>query len=134
MAQGAVKDPAYATAMNVCLNGFPLEQQAWTRRPGTQHNGTTRGGVQGILRRFGFEEQFPYNIEFTAGHMRFLAGRLIDALATTNDSVVVSSISTANPAVATLATAVTWATGDQGYFTLLGTRLPVVCKRVACLL
>lgn len=124
---GNFTDPKYKIAMAVCFNGFPLEPGAWTRRPGTMELGFTRGGNPGRVVAFPFEEAQPYNMEFTDGFLRFWGGT---QLATTNDSVVISAISTANPAVVTLSTAVTWVTGNSGYFTGLGTNDLILQNRV----
>lgn len=129
-AQGRFEDPAYEIALNVCLNGLPIESGAWTRRPGTAHAGTTRGGGQGRVIEFNFAQASAYTVEFTDGHVRFRSGT---SLVTTNDSVGITSISTANPAVVQTAAAVTWATGDQAYFTLLGTTAPTLQNRVFAL-
>ena len=117
-AQGHHTDPKYKIAMGTCFNGFPLEPGAWTRRPGTRELGFTRLGAPGRVIAFPFEEDTPYNMEFTDLTLRFWDGPI---LATTNDSVAITAISTANPAVVTLASAVTWATGNSAYFTGLGT-------------
>jgi hypothetical protein len=113
-AQGNWSDPKYKISMNLCLNGFPMAPGAWTRRSGTLELGFTRQAQAGRLYAFDFEEAQPYNVEMTAGYFRFWNGT---AWATTNDSVAVSSFSTATPAVATLASAVTWTTGNAVYFT-----------------
>lgn len=126
-AQGRLDDPSYERALNVCLNMIPIEAGALTRRPGTQYAQTTRNGAAGRVVGFNFAQATPYTMEFTDGHLRFRQGAtLID----TNDTVTVSSISTANPAVMLLASAVTWVTGDQGYFTGLGTSCPLLQNRV----
>ena len=126
-AQGHHTDPKYKIAMGTCFNGFPLEPGAWTRRPGTMELGFTRFGLPGRVIAFPFEEATPYNMEFTDGVVRFWNGT---QLANTNDSVVITAISTANPAVVTLATAVTWVTGNSAYFTLLSGSIPLQNRRV----
>lgn len=93
--QGRFDRPDYRTAMSVCLNGFPLEEGAWTRRPGTRHLGSTRSGLPARLYTFDFKQHVPYAIEFSNGHMRFWSG---DQLVTDNSSGVIS-ISAATPAV-----------------------------------
>lgn len=123
---GNFTDPKYKIAMGTSLNGFPLEPGAWTRRPGTLECGTTRNGNPGRVIAFPFEEAQPYNMEFTNGFLRFWNG---PALATTNDSAAIAAISTANPAVVQLSTAVTWVTGNSGYFTNLGAD-PLLQNRV----
>src|SRR5215472_18161501 len=126
-AQGRFDDPVYEAALNVCLNGLPIESGAWTRRPGTMFAQTTRNGAAGRVIGFNHKQAQANTLEFTDGHLRIRQGA---TLVTQNDSVVVSSISTANPAVVLLASAVTWATADQAYFTGLSTSCPLLQNRV----
>lgn len=112
-AQGRFDKPDYRTSMNVCLNGFPNEIGAWTRRPGTMHAGHTRVGRSGRNVKFDFEQANAVTLEFTDGFLRFRSGA---TLLGTNDAVEVVAVSTADPAVVELATAVTWATGDTAIF------------------
>src|SRR5262245_32140720 len=101
-AQGRFDRPDYRFSMKICLNGYPTEIGAWVRRPGTQHAGHTRSGNPGKVVKFDFAQSDAVTMEFTDGYLRFRQGAvLID----TNDSVDVSAVSTANPAVVTLATA-----------------------------
>ena len=44
-AQGRFDLPAYRTAMYASLNGLPLEQGAWTRRPGFLLGAQTNAGL-----------------------------------------------------------------------------------------
>lgn len=125
--QGRMDRPDYRQAMARCLNGLPIETEAWSRRPGFQQVGLTRGGVAGRLIRFEFQESNPYNMEFTDGHVRWWAGAEI---ATTNDDQSISSISAATPAVVTTALAHTWATNDQVVFKNLGTGAAILQGRV----
>jgi hypothetical protein len=129
-AQGRIDDPAYEIALNVCLNSLPIESGAWTRRPGTMHAMPTRIGAPGRVISFNFQQAAAYTIEFTNQHMRFRSGA---TLVTTNDSMQVASISTANPAVVQLNSSVTWSTNDQAYFTALGTTAPTLQNRVVIL-
>lgn len=116
-AQGQVTHRGYRTWMNVCRNGFPLEQGAWTRRPGTRFTGTTRRGFAGRVLPFQFKQALPYTMEFTDGFLRFRQG---PRLVTTNDDVTISSISAANPAVVSVTPAPGWATGDQIILNMVG--------------
>jgi hypothetical protein len=118
--------PDYRTAMNVCLNGLMTETGAWTRRIGTRHAGLSRGGVKAKTIPFAFEEDMPYVMEFTAGHLRFWRG--LD-LVHTNDSQVVTSISGANPALVAVPAVNTWVTGDQVFFTGLDVNTPLLMNR-----
>src|ERR1019366_8721855 len=94
-AQGRFDKPDYRLSLNVCLNAFPGEIGPWMRRPGTQHAGTTRGGAQGRVIKFDFEQIQPITTEWTNGWARFRTG---PDLITTNDSQVVVAVSAANPA------------------------------------
>jgi len=103
--------------MNVCLNGIPLDSGAWTRRPGTIHAGTTRGGSAGREVGFSFRESVPYKMEFTDGYLRFRVGTEI---VMTNDEQAVVSISTASPAKVTTGVH-GWTSGFSLQFNTLGT-------------
>lgn len=126
-AQGRFDDPAYEISLDICSNWIPIEAGALTRRPGFQHAGTTRNGSPGRVIPVNFKQSAPYTAEFTDGHLRLRSGA---TLITANDSVTVTAISTANPAVVQTSSAVTWATNDQAYFTLLGTSCPLLQNRL----
>lgn len=128
--QGRIDRPDYVTALNSCLNAFPLDTGAWTRRPGTRHGGTMKGGKAGRLIPFNFVQNQPYGVEFTDGIIRMWSG---PALAMTNDAVTVAAISTANPAVVQTSTAVTWVTGDEARITGLSTLCPLLQNRTVTL-
>ncbi len=115
--QGRITRPEYRTSMNVCLNGLPVEQGAWTRRPGTRFAAATRAGAAGRVMPFAFQQNAPYTLEFTDGFLRAYSGT---SLAMTNDPATVISISTDNPAVVTLSVNNDWATGDTVMFNTLG--------------
>lgn len=108
-AQGRFDRPDYRISLNVCLNAFPVEIGPWTRRPGTAHAGTTRGGGSGRVMEYDFEQAEPITMEFTDGWLRFRNGIV---LITTNDAQSVSAVSTANPAVVQTASAHGWSTGN----------------------
>lgn len=113
-AQGQYDRPEYKTSLAKASNILIVDEGAAPRRPGFQFNGATRNGLPGRVLPFDFAEDSPYNLEFTDGFLRMWNG---DSLVTSNDSQMVSSISGATTAVFTLNTAVTWATGDEVYFT-----------------
>src|SRR5258708_5651008 len=126
-AQGRLELPKYQTALNVCRNGFPLEEGAWVRRPGTRFSTTTRNGVAGRVIPFAFEQAAPYEMIFTDGIVEMVAVSTQTSglssplpkdfrLVTTNDNQQVSSISTANPAVVQTGSVHGWTTGDQVQF------------------
>ncbi len=127
-AQGRFDLPTYRTALNVCLNGYPIETGAWTRRGGTRFLGATKKGFQATLKKFDFSQDIPYTLEFTQGFLRFWAGT---SLATTNDDMTVTAISAANPAVVTIAAAPTVAlvSGQTVFFNGLGTNNPLLQNR-----
>ncbi len=125
--QGRVDTPAYRTALNVCRNGYPIEEGAWIRRSGTRFAAATLNGAPGRVIPFDFEKNAPYIMEFTDAALRMyavatqtsgLVGPLPKdfRLVTTNDNQQVSDISTANPAVVQTGAAHGWASGDQVMF------------------
>src|SRR3569833_1189494 len=125
--QGRADLLTYVTALNVCKNALPIELGSLSRRPGTRNAGTTRDGAQGRVIPFEFQQQSPYNMEFTDGYLRFFTGA---QPAYSNDGVVVSSISTANPAVMTLASArSSWASGSRVRFAKHGSNTPLLQNR-----
>lgn len=117
LAQGRVADPAYKHAMNVCLNGYPVEPGAWTRRQGFRYLAHTRGGAPAVLRDFDFTTTQPYQLEFTAGFVRFFAGL---SLVTTQDTLVLDGITSATPGVVYSADTIPadWANGDTVIFAI----------------
>lgn len=113
--QGRVDRPDYRSALNVCRNAYPVEEGPWTRRSGTAQSIPTRGGLPARVRSFAFSNSTPYTMEFTQGHLRFFSG---PTLALDTAQSIVSSISTADPAVLSLALAPGWLTNDQIMFNL----------------
>lgn len=111
-AQGRADIEAYRTACNVMYNYVALEVGAATRRSGTNVGGTTRDGVNAVLRAFHFSEALPFDAELTAGHMRLWNGL---ALLLENTRTV-ATISTATPAVVQTGTDHGLTTGDQVQF------------------
>ncbi len=136
--QGRLELPNYKNGMNVCRNGFPIEEGAWLRRSGTRFAATTLNGQQARLMRFDFEQNAPYQIEFTNYAMRFFASSTLTSglstplpqdmrLVGTNDNQQVLSISTANPAVVNTGSSNTWSTNDQIMFEFASTVAPSFC-------
>lgn len=119
LAQGMMADPNYRSGMNVARNVLPLEEGSAARRPGTRLVGPTRKGVPGVLRAFDFQQNHPYNLELTAGHMRFLAGSsmIVESFGLN----IVVALNTANPVQVTTATAHGWSTGDEVLFQWINT-------------
>lgn len=129
-AQGRTDQPWYRQALSISLNQISLEEGAIQRRPGFWKGGPTRYGNPGIVRRFGLPGQQPCYAEITwdsaagASFVRFWSypfqnshsGTPVSsgvALTLVPDSfAVITSISSATPAVMTLGGAVTWNTGD----------------------
>jgi len=115
LAQGLMDDPLYRKGLNRCLNYIPVEEESLVRRSGTRMGGPTRLGVAGRVMSFPIAQDDPYDLEFTADHLRFWqSGRLVTESATS----LVTDISTATPAVVELGSAVTWATDDIVIFTM----------------
>jgi hypothetical protein len=48
-AQGQISDPRYKTAMNLCLNGYPVEEGAWIRRANWRMVGASYRGYPGKI-------------------------------------------------------------------------------------
>lgn len=117
--QGRFDDKRYPEGMNVCLNAFPMEEGAWTRRSGTLFGGITRNGKPAWLREFDVSDALPYVLEFSPYHLRFwsLAGE-IPQLVMTPETQTVASISSADPAIVTLAGSIPgdWLFGDNFIF------------------
>jgi hypothetical protein len=115
-AQGRYHDERYRKALNVCLNLIPQETESIVRRPGFLFAGTTRNGAPGRVVSLAFQQTNAYTMEFTDGHLRLRSGL---NFVTANDSVAVTAISAANPAVVTTASPVTWSSDDRVFFTNL---------------
>lgn len=113
-AQGRMDDQRYRTGMNVCLNTIPVEEGSATRRPGTRLAAATRSGAFGVLRNFAFEQQQPYSLELTAGHMRFFSGPALVSYSASER--LVTAVSSATPAVVTVTPDHDLADNDQVYF------------------
>ena len=111
-AQGRVDEPTFKTALNVCVNGYPRVNGAWTRRQGFMYMAHTRMGLIGRLIDLEFSFSDAYQIEFTNGYIRFYKANAI--VFTSDANVVIASISAANPAVVTVTGTLptAWATGD----------------------
>lgn len=109
-AQGRISLPSYRTALNVCLNSLPIESEAWVRRSGTRHCAVMRGGANGRVIPFDFNQPFPYEMLFTDGVIRFLSET---NLVTTNDDATMTGFSGADPVIINTDAAHGWSTGDQ---------------------
>ena len=120
-AQGRAEHPKYRTAMNVCRNGLPLEEGAWTRRSGTQFLGYTRDGNDARLLNFDFLEPNPYRIELSGTGPGFMRLWTPLGLVYTNDVQDVISLSQDNPAILTVPAGCPWATDDRIQFLYNGT-------------
>jgi hypothetical protein len=108
--QGRADNPNYRAAMNVCRNGFPIEEGAWVRRPGTRLLAPSyKGGAAKVYPIF-FTDTEPYVSEWTDGAVRFFNN---SAPVITAEVRVGLSLSTDNPSVLTLQTPADWATGDE---------------------
>lgn len=123
-AQGRFDKPDYRISLNVCLNWMPAEIGPLVRRPGSAFAGATRGGNPGRVISWAFEQASPYSIEFTDGFLRF---RLGTQWATNNATQTITGLSTANPAVVTIAVAPS--SGATGTFGNLGTSCPLLQNR-----
>jgi hypothetical protein len=102
----------YNSGLFVCVNGMPLVQGAWTRRPGMAYLQQTKfhDKVSRLI-PFQFSVTQTYVLEFGHNYIRFftLHGTLTQA------SQAISGITKANPAVVTYVGADTYANGDRVY-------------------
>ena len=119
--QGRVDRPDYRTALSVCLNGLPIEQGAWVRRPGFAHAGFTRGGRPARVVAFDFKQAGPYMMEFTDNHLRFRQG--IQLIPTSPPFAIIGQ-NAANPVQVQFNLAPGWSSGDQVYFVFLSGNVP----------
>lgn len=117
-AQGRFDDKDYERGLNVCLNWYPIEEGAVTRRQGTRFVCYTNAGLYAWLYTFAFATASPYVMEFTDSTLRFISKGA--TLVMTNDPQTVT-ISSASPAVVTTPAAHGWSTNDvvQFLFTAL---------------
>src|SRR6266566_4300196 len=67
-AQGMIKDPRYSTAMNLCLNGFPTEEGAWTRRPNWRMVGASYRGYPGKTMSMAYKDGALALLELTCNN------------------------------------------------------------------
>lgn len=129
-AQGRMDDPAYKAALNECFNALPLEQGAWTRRPGFSFLAHTRDGLPAKLVPFDYQTSQPYQLELTPLVARVFAD--LAQVTVPNENVTVLNVSAANPAVVSFAGAGTgWANDDQIVFKLnsVPCTAPYLCGR-----
>ena len=110
--QGRIDLPKYRTAMNVCVNIIPMEEGAAPRRSGTRQLGPTLGGLPGRVIGYAPQQNAPYIMEFTAGHLRFWQGYslVLDGIST------VVGLDPTTPAVLHTGNITGWVTGDQIQF------------------
>jgi hypothetical protein len=113
-AQGRLDLPQYRTALAQCVNAYPVEAGAVTRRPGTRLAGPTHRGLPGILATFALGQTNQYVVEMTVdsgvGIARYwLDGHIVMDTSQPN----ITAISTANPAVITVSSPQTWQTGED---------------------
>ncbi len=96
-AQGRIEYQRYKTGMNVCFNGIPLEEGAWTRRPGSRFIAPVRGaaGSLGRVLTFSLQADQPVTMVLTDAVARFIyrTGSVY-----TNDIQGITAISGATPA------------------------------------
>lgn len=102
----------YNNSLSVCFNGVPIAQGAWTRRPGTQFQATTKLGGTNTCRIFPFRYSTTQNYILEIGHLYLRwhtnGGVLLDS--TTADSI--EGITNADPGVVTM-TGHAFSNGDR---------------------
>lgn len=129
--QGRADHPRYKTALSVCFNALPTEEGAFQRRPGFKHVSRTKGGGAARVMPFSSNASTPYMMELGDGYLRMFNGTLGNGFVYNDDIVVVSAISSANPAVITIAADKGWATNDEIVLFYDGTgeqQYPDVCS------
>lgn len=118
-AQGRSDLPAYRTALNFCSNMILNEEGALVRRSGFIELGPTFNGAPGIIRRFEVDNSQPVLFEITytgsTSQVRYWFFNGFRYVLVYDTTQAVTSISTAKPAVITLAAPVTWNTGEVVY-------------------
>jgi len=128
-AQGRVDREDYRGAMARCYNSIPIEEGSVIRRPGVQFIAHTKNGIDATVREFHFAATSSYVMEFSEGNLRFSSdGELV-----TEDTVSVSSISSASPALVITTANHGYTTGDTVIFNLVdltnGSGTSVLMKR-----
>jgi hypothetical protein len=113
---GRVDDQRYVTAMQTCLNIIPVEQGAACRRPGTANGAYTRAGVPAKIVSFPFDNDNPYNLEFTDGHLRLWSKQQL----VTYVPLEIQSINSASPSQVATVDPHGFSTGDQVIFFFSG--------------
>lgn len=100
----------YAAGMFVCLNGVPLVQGGWTRRPGTAYLHQCKyHDKDARLLPFQYSVQQTYVLEFGYQYIRFFTEHGI----LTKTAQNITGITKANPAVVEYSGADTYANGER---------------------
>src|SRR3954466_2781501 len=100
----------YASGLFVCLNGIPIAQGAWVRRPGTAFMHQTKfNDKKSRLFPFQYSVTQTYDLEFGNLYIRFFANHGI----LTQTAQNISAATKANPCVLTYVGADTYANGDR---------------------
>ncbi len=114
-AQGRADDPKYSTALATSLNGYPVEEGAWTVRAGTEFIVPTHSGLWAQLLAFNGSETCSFAMEFTSpanasnGVLRLLTQ---SSLVCTNDAQTINSVNTSTNVI-TLSGNPSWSVGDE---------------------
>ena len=114
-AAGRIDLPLYRSALATCMNMYPIEEGAVTRRPGTMFVQPSYLGFDGAIYPYLYSQQNSYILEFVADSSQntwcraYTNGHLV----TDGNRVQVTAISTGTPAEITTAAATNWNTGDQ---------------------
>lgn len=100
----------YKNALKTSLNGIPLVQGGWTRRPGSIFIGECKNhSEKSVLYPFEFSVTQAYMLVFGPSYVRFIRNNGLITL-TAQD---ITGITKANPAVVTYNGADTYANGDR---------------------
>lgn len=108
--------PIYKNGLRRAQNGIIQTQGAWDYRPGFRHVKHTRLNQVGDLFRFQFNKEQNYQIEATHKKFRFYRNNELIL----DDTVTVTGITKANPAVVTTGASHGYATGDEVFLDMTG--------------
>ncbi len=117
-AQGRASDPAYQTALALCLNSIPVEEGACVRRPGFQRIIPTHSRVAAKLLPFVSSTSCAFTCEISTdgsnGYLRFISG--VSPIFT-NDARTVTAASYSGSHVSlTLDTSSGWSVNEDVMF------------------
>ena len=109
LSMGRHDDPRYSTALALSLNGYPVEEGAWTKRGGTQFIvPTAKKRTYANLLPFEGSETCSFGMEFTNLNLRLITQT---GVVCTNDAQTINGVNVISGALYLSGTP-TWAAGD----------------------